>query len=196
MILVFRLRIRIPYEWQNEKKEIILDVDITAIIAKELFESEHCSDNAALIDGNDENDAIAKKLKENSDESCLTNQENALEVSEIAKNKTVNYFEKKEEETKLYLKETSLAFEAVSKLAVKYSEDVVRPDVVKQRLIEKIEKASDFGYLTPAQRNQMNKAVSDATSFDPLWTTQYNEIVASNSLYWCLDGMIFSILEI
>ena len=24
----------------------------------------------------------------------------------------------------------------------------------------------------------------------------YNEIVASNSLYWCLDGMIFSILEI
>ena len=24
----------------------------------------------------------------------------------------------------------------------------------------------------------------------------YNEIVSSNSLYWCLDGMIFSILEI
>jgi hypothetical protein len=102
-----------------------------------------------------------------------------LEILEIAQNKLVNYFEKKEEEAKDYLKKISKTFKAVSELAVKYNEDVVRPDVVKQGLIEKIEKASDLGYLTPAQRNQMNKAVSDATSFDPLWTTQYNEIVDS-----------------
>ena len=55
----------------DDKKEIMLDLEITAIIAKELFESEHCSDNAALIDGNDESDAIANKLKENCDQSCL-----------------------------------------------------------------------------------------------------------------------------
>jgi hypothetical protein len=163
----------------NDKKKILLDIKINSTIAKELFESENCFDNTALIDGNDENDAVANKLKENCDEFCRADKENALEILEIAQNKLVNYFEKKEEEAKDYLKKISKTFKAVSELAVKYNEDVVRPDVVKQGLIEKIEKASDLGYLTPAQRNQMNKAVSDATSFDPLWTTQYNEIVDS-----------------
>ena len=76
----------------DEKRNILRDTEITHIIAKELYDSEHCDSNHALIDGDDENDIITEKLMKNCDESCLTKREEAFEVLEIARNKSVNYF--------------------------------------------------------------------------------------------------------
>ena len=161
----------------NDKRKILLDIKITPIVAKELFESEHCSVNSALIDSNDENNAVENKLMENCDEFCLAEKENALEILENAKNKTVNYFEEKEEEAKYYFKETSKTLEAFSKLVVDVKEDGLRPEKVKKQLLEKIKEASHIGHLTPAQKKTLDKAVSDATSFNN--HEQYNEIIDS-----------------
>ena len=161
----------------DEKRNILRDTEISHIVAKELYDSEHCDGNHALIAGDDENDIITKKLMKNCDDSCLSKRKEAFKVLKIAKNKSVNYFEEQEKEAESYYKEATQGLLILSKLTVQLKEDVATPEYVKEKLKKKIKKAS--GFLTSAQQEQMYKAVEGATSFDPLWTTSYKEIYAN-----------------
>ena len=150
----------------EEKKKVILDINVTPKIADELVSAD-CQNNFDVL----ENVDVQVKLKGNCDQVCQYHQNEAIKMVELAQEKTEEYFKEKEN---VYLKNIQyldVGSEVLKELGSSIGnigKALLTPEKTKTRLLAKIESSQIKGYLTKDQEKQMSDQVRAATDFDPV----------------------------
>ena len=149
----------------EEKVRVVLDSDVKPKVADSLVSGD-CQNNTSLV----ENADVLDKLKVNCNLVCQQLQNKAIEMAELALNKTDKYFSEKENVFLKNIKDLKKYSEGLIQLSSAIDtirEAKLTPAKTRTQLKEKIKNAFTQGYLRFDQYREMNDKVTSATEFDP-----------------------------
>ena len=161
------------------KQDVVLDSQVKPNQAELLLSNDICIDNIEVV-----NDEVIQKINSTCDEDCQRLKKRAIAKMEEVADMADKAFLAKEIYLKKELsiiKKSEKATKEIASFVKGLHEATVDPIKVKSQLQTKIQNAYDNNYLSEKQYKQMKKAVGDATSFDPLWTTSFRDITANTN---------------
>ena len=161
----------------QDKANTILDKKIEPNFAAKLLSGD-CPNNIDVAD----NDDIKAKINETCESLCQDLRKEVIKETNQAESKIEQHFNEKDNILLKNIQDVKKWSDGLTKLSTSvkaYVEATVDPNNVRKKLVELIDDSKAKNYLTDEQHEAMTKKVIDATTFDPIWTTEFNEITAS-----------------